>query len=173
MIMAAPLPRMLWQKEHTRFPLTDLDAGWEWEGGFHPFQTSHLKLIQVLTWAILYERLYISTGGKLSPANQSWLDYIVPWRISTMALVPLTPSYRNEWFLSSVHSAISLRPHLSSARFSCPSNPGKPPKHIPYHVLCLLPLEEHPQLLPRGTASLLNLSSHPYFVNLLLIHPII
>lgn len=90
-----------------------------------------------------------------------------------MALVPLTSSYRNERFLSSVHSAISLRPHLSSARFSCPSNPGKPPKHIPCHVLCLLPLKEHPQLLPRGTASLLNLSSHPHFVNLLLIHPTI
>lgn len=93
-----------------------------------------------------------------------------------MALVPLTPNYRNERFLSSIHSAVSLRPHLSSAGFSCPSNPANiflPPKHIPYHVLCLLPLKEHPQLLPRGTASLLNLSSYPYFVNLLLIHPII
>ena len=131
MIMAAPLPRMLWQKEHTRFPLTDLDAGREWEGGFHLFQTSHLNHIPVLTRTILYESLYISTGGKLSPANQLWLDYTVPWRISTIALVPLTPSYRNEWFLSSVHSAISLRPHLSSARFSCPSSPGKATKAHP------------------------------------------
>lgn len=34
--------------------------------------------ILVLTQTILYENLYISMGGKLSPANQLWLDYTVP-----------------------------------------------------------------------------------------------
>lgn len=34
--------------------------------------------IPVLTRTILHESLYISTGGKLSPANQLWLDYTVP-----------------------------------------------------------------------------------------------
>lgn len=66
-------------RAHTLPTDRDPDAGREAGGRLSSISSrSSANHILVLTQTILYENLNISMGGKLSPANQLWLEYTVP-----------------------------------------------------------------------------------------------